>query len=147
MSETEDLKKATAESKFRQQMDSVSAYLDTLTLKIKETEKQHRISSLIYLGVWIAWVASSFAPDNIHYIFTMAFIFALIYDQTRFTRMMRAYSEFRGCIETLRLLGYLPPAAPDGEKKKRKLVSEFREMVKGWAIKKQKARDAVYAPA
>lgn len=147
MSETEDLKKATEESKFRQQMEAVSAYLDRMSATILETQKAHKISSAIYMVAWGLWIASSFAPDWTYHPATMLFIMALIYDQFRFVRMMRAYAEFRGCIETLRLLGYLPPQNEGGEKKKRKILSEFRDMVKSWATKKQKARDEVYAPA
>lgn len=147
MSEMDDLKMEAEASKVRAQFSQINEYLDGVILKINETEKRHKISSLIYLVVWLSWVASSFLPDNIHYVFTMAFIFALIHDQFCFTKMMRAYAQFRGAVDILRILGYVPPREEEGVKKKRKILSEFREMVKGWAIKKQKARDSLYQPA
>lgn len=147
MSEQEDLEKGVIESKARQVIESVSTYLDTLTAKIAETEQRHKWSSRLYMAAWLAWVIAAFLPDQIHYLFTMVFMMALIYDQFWFCRMMRAYGEFRGCVETLRLLGYIPPREAGGEKKKRRIVSEFVDVVKGWAITKKKAQDKVFAPA
>lgn len=147
MSETEDLKKATDESKHRQQMQAVSDYLDKISAEIDVKEKAHKISSVAYMIAWVCWMAAAFAPDWVHTIATTMFIVVLIYDQFRFSRLMSSYSELHGAIHTLRLLGYLPPRDEDGEKKKRRVVSEFVEMVKQWAITKQKAKETVYAPA
>lgn len=146
MSEMQDLKKEAERVKTQEQFDALSAYVDTLSATITYTSKRHRDSSLIYIATWIVWCLSSFLDNDVHYIFTMAFIFALIYDQFRFSRMMRAYGEFNGCIETLRLLGMIPPAKGDTERKKR-TWAEGLDIVKGWFVQKKKAQDTAYVPA
>jgi hypothetical protein len=148
MTEQEELKKGVLESKFRQQVEALGEYLDELTDAINLAQNKYRISSVIYLIVAVIWIVSGVVfDDSAHAWFTLAFIAVLIYDNFRFVELMKARSEFRGCIKTLEILGMIPPSKPDGEKKKRKILSEFRDMVKGWAIKKKEAQDKVFAPA
>ncbi len=146
MSETEDLKKGVEESRARQQFEAINNYLDTLSANIDETSRHHKWSSRLYMAAWLAWVIAAWLPDNLHYLFTMIFLMTLIYDQFRFCRMMRAYGEFRGCIETLRLLGMIPPVGGDRERKKR-TWKEGLDIVKGWMTQKKKMQDTAYAPA
>lgn len=148
MTEKEQLEQGMLESKFRQQVKALGEYLDELTDAIDLAQKKYRVSSVIYLIVALVWIGSGVVfDDSVHEWFTLAYIAALIYDHFRFTKLMKAHSEFRGCIKTLEILGMIPPSKPDGEKKKRKILSEFRDMVKGWAIKKKEAQDKVFAPA
>ena len=137
MSETEDLKREAERVRIQEQFDAISAYITRLNAKIEETSQHHKWSSRLYIAAWLAWVVAAWLPDNLHYLFTMIFLMTLIYDQFRFCRLMRAYGEFRGCIETLRLLGMIPPADGESERKKR-TWKEGLEIVKGWMTQKKK---------
>lgn len=146
MSEMDDLKRETEASKVRATYAELQKYLDEVILEIEAAQKKYRVSSIIYLIAWALWVASSFAPEVLHTLATTLFIFALIYDQFRLARKIDAQAEFRGAMRILRILGYVPPRDEPGVKNKKKVLSQFREMVMDWATKKQKARDAVYQP-
>lgn len=148
MTEEEELKANAAKAKSMQTVKEVGVYLDRLSSKIIESDKRKKHSMIIYGIAWLAWVASGFFTDTAgEYWFLMMFVFALIYDQFRFAQCRRAYGEFIGAIAILQLLGMIPPDKPDGEKKKREIVSEFFGMVKGWATKKKEVQEKVFAPA
>lgn len=147
MSETDDLKKGAEDSKIRQTYQAINDYMDSLMEKITEAKKKRKVSSVIYHIAWLVWMVTLFFSDTVTYYGLLLFTFALMYDSFRFTKETNAYSEFLGAIKILEILGYIPPRPPNGEKKKRKIFSEFRDMVKGWAIKKKEAQDKVFAPA
>lgn len=148
MSEEEELKANAARAKSVQTVKEVSTYLDNLSATIDLASRRHRDSSIIYGVAWIAWVAGGFFTDmDGRYLLVMIFMFAMIYDQYRFQQLRRAYGEFFGAIKILQILGMIPPDREDGETKKREYVSEFFDMVKGWATKKKEAQEKVFQPA
>lgn len=147
MTEMEELENNAKLSKWKQTVGEASAYLDRLTDAIDVARRQHNWSFGIYIVVWLSWVAAGFWSPEIDHAMETVFLFALIYDGFRFARLQAATAEFLGAIRMLKILGMIPPDRDEGEKKKRRTMSEFFDMVKGWAIKKQKAQEEVYAPA
>ncbi len=146
MSEMDDLKLEAEASRVRAQYEAINTYMDTLTTAINAAENKYRISKVIYTIMCLVWMGTIFLPNEVTYLGLLGFMFALMYDGYCFTKLMCAYREFRGAIEILRILGFIPPRPPEGEKK-RKLWSEFTDMVKGWATNKKAAQDKVFAPA
>lgn len=147
MSETENLKKGVMESKARQQVDAVSAYLDTLTKRIDESEKRETDAWRIYFIVWLAWMIIGFTGNAIaEEGFQTLFFLALIYSFIRTTNAQKAYSEFFGAIEILRILGMIPPRSGGKDRKRVRFWEEGASIVKGWFEKKEKAQKEVYAP-
>lgn len=147
MSEIEDLQKSVNESKARQQVEALSVYLDKLCDAIDLARNRHRSSSIIYGITWFIWVISGFFSGIWNQLFETLFIFALVYDALRFSQRMKAHGEFTGCIETLRILGMIPPTDQSGHSNKRHFWSEGIAMVKGWATKKKKVQEEIYQPA
>lgn len=147
MTESEQLKKNTDEQKAKQVVDELGAYLDLLGYNLKRSIKRHMVSSVIYLIAWMGWILGGFFFWG-NWIFTPIFIVALINDQVCFAMMQKAQGEFRGCIETLRILGYIDPNAGKGESSKEKGVWEKgAEIVRGWMTKKEKSQSEVFKTA
>lgn len=148
MTESDELKKNIEQEKLKQMVDRMSLYLDELSETIQEAKRLHDKSKIIYLIAWLAWVASSILSREFYQIFTLIFIFALIYDQFRYSQMMGAVKEFRGAVKTLEILGYIRPREDDGETStKKRFWEKGADLVKSWTAKKKKVQDKVFSPA
>jgi hypothetical protein len=146
MTEGEELKKNTEAQKTQQIVKEMSDYMDYLTYRIEVARRHKRNSSIMYLIVWFTWI---FAPIWLGHggLFTILFFFALVIDCTFTSLLAEAKAEFKGMINTLRILGYIS-SDHDGERSRKKRFWEKGvEMVKSWATKKKKLQDKVFAPA
>lgn len=149
MTETDDLKQKAAESKARQQVESVGAYLNSLSREIDSCIIREQDAWIIYMIAWGAWMIAGFITGNDGgQVMELIFFISLVYQSYRHTRTRRAFGEFAGAIKVLELLGMVPPRPPKGERESKKRVwSEGIDIVRGWAAKKQKAQEEAYAPA
>lgn len=144
MTESEELKKNTEHQKAMQQMQAISAYLDTLLEEIDRTSKRAADSNIIYLVVWLCWVAVGFFAQWADNMFQLFFVAALCYDFYRSIQRARAFAEFRGAVKILELLGMIPPRGERDESKS-KFWEEGVAIVKGWFTKKETAKKEAYA--
>lgn len=144
MTEEEELKKNTELQKIKQTYDEMNAYLDELTARILYTMRRDFEAWVIYIIVWMTWVAVGFFAPSLDQLFNMFFLFALVYQFYRTNERVSASAEFRGAIKTLRIMGMIPPRADPVQNKKHFWV-EGKELVKAWMNKKQKVQGEVYA--
>lgn len=150
MSEMENLKKAADEALRQQRFDALNAYIDELGVKIEAARLVARKASFIHIATCVGWVATAFTGIAwLHAVGWFAFLVTMLYSHLCDKAFTNAISEFEGMHNTLERLGLIEcKCGGKGRKRKRrKVLSEFREMVKGWAITKEKARKEAYAPA
>lgn len=144
ITEEEQLKKNTEHQKAMQQMQAISAYLDSLMTKIEETSKRAADANIIYVVVWVCWLVAGFFGRWADDMFQLFFVAALCYDFYRTILRARAYAEFRGAVKMLELLGMIPPPGERDEGKS-KFWEEGVAIVKGWFTKKEAAKKEAYA--
>lgn len=80
------------------------------------------------------------------YLLTPVFVFSLIYDAYRWALLQRAFGKFFGAVETLRILGFIPPRDGEDTRNKKPIFEEGVSMVKRWFTEKKEAQEKVYAP-
>ena len=157
MTETEELKANTVRSLVRQRLDAISEYIKEL---MDSCEHRRRwavrcdiLVNIAFLGnlALIAIVLTLDVPETVNDIASqllfMVFIVAMVREWKARKRWHVKEGEWNGAIHTLKLLGMLPDTPEPGvRKRKRRTFKEGVDMVKQWAITKQKARDTAYAP-
>ncbi len=148
MTETEQLKKNADDALVKQRYREVSAYLDVLLKRMEHCVKWSMISSLAYMGAWVAWVILDLAfPWGKGWWFII-WVAGLIWQQIWDVRLASVRGKLDGAFKVLELLGLVPPASEgDSRKKKKRFWEEARQIVKEWASKKKAAQDKAYAPA
>lgn len=153
MSEIEDLKKNTEDSLRRQRTDALIVHLTALGDAFEIALKKEKIGILYRLGGWAIWIGTSFLDSFLHsgdmfwtlgtIVYMISWMISMSYERNR----ALASARYMATIKVLEILGIIDPREPPGVKNKKKRIQALVDMVKGWAIKKQKAQDAVYAPA
>lgn len=144
MTESEELKKNTEIQRTEQIYKEMNEYLDDLTARILYTMKRDFEAWVIYIVVWLSWVAIGFFMPSLDQMFNLFFLFALVYQFYRTNERISASAEFRGAIKTLRIMGMIPPRADPVENKKH-FWEEGKELVRAWMTKKEKVRGEAYA--
>jgi hypothetical protein len=147
MSEMEQLKEETEKQFLIQRYTELNNYIDTLSADIDLCMKRNNDANLVYGVAWISWVAVGFFAKEFDYLFAMIFMMALIYSGYRHSKLARAFGKFFGAIKVLEIMGFMDKTDTRGKKKKRKILNEFADTVKGWFAQKKEAQDQVYAPA
>lgn len=150
MSEMEQLKKNADDALRKQRYDALNLYIGELSVTIDAALLKSRKASLIHMATCVGWIATIFTGVSwLHAVGWFAFLVTLLYSTYCDREFSKAIAEFDGMHNTLKLLGLITcECDKHGKKRKRKRVlNEMRDVVKGWAIKKKEAQDKVFAPA
>lgn len=149
MTEHEELKKNADESFLKQRNTELNAYMDLLHDNIGLALKKTKESLVILMVVWVALMASSFSGIGfLHTIVFVSYILAFAHVIYRDRKAVQAVTELKGALKILRILGLIDYDWDSlGSRRKRRTLMELVDVVKGWAVKKQKAQEEVYAPA
>lgn len=153
MSELDELQKNTLESWKQARMQDLIAHLQVLSDNIDKAMKREKKAGIIYFCSWLVWMGGNLLDawlktDKLF--FTLGwfvFLFGLLYHNHVERALNRSFGEYLSAIKVLEILGVIDPINRPGVKNKKKRLTAFIEMVKQWAIKKQKAKEEVYQPA
>lgn len=149
MTEHEELKKNAEMSRLKQRDKELNDYMDLLHTNIQRELKKTRDSLGILLGAWAAMIVSDFVGNGyIQLGFFFIYLCALAWMLYRDRKAVQAVSELKGALKILRILGLIDYDWDSlGSRRKRKTLMDLVEVVKSWAVKKQKAQEEVYSPA
>lgn len=150
--ESEQFEKAAHAQLVQQKTDKLLAYMDKLIAEMDQAYALHRRDGLICFFMFLTYFTVILAKvvmpgvwmDVTKSVAEAVFWFTLGWSWIYVTpRFIGCLDEFRGCVKTLRILGYIDERE-DGD-----TIKKYKEswMAKLWEVMKQKARSDAYQAA
>lgn len=149
MTETEQLQENARKSLVESRYKELNEYMDSLHIRMEAHFKEMKQTLYLMVATWIVWMAVGFLDNLPLHLAAFSLYFAsFLFMQWRERKMQKTAGELRGALKVMRILGMIDFDWDSiGSKKKRKILSEYADMVKGWFTEKKKAQDKVYSPA
>lgn len=144
MTESEEMKNTSDDSRAVQQIEDISKYLDVLIIRMDSYMKRGRSADIIYFLAWITWVIGGVLIPESDKALMLMWVFSLMYQSFWSTKLHGVFKEFDGALKILEILGMVPPKG-HRETRKRSAWARGAELVKEWTEKKQKVQKEAYA--
>lgn len=148
MTEDQQLKE-NAEKQYREQrLAELDAYMTKLANRCHEAFKKSLWSGLYVLVAFIVMIGLSFVNDIIGTVAMVIYFGILAYSIYTDRVVAKCMGELEGAARVLKILGLSDIDWDElGKTRRRRVWSSMVDTVKGWSIKKQKAREEAYKPA
>ena len=153
MTELEQLQHGVDESVRQQRLKELLALLTKLGDDVEKALKENRGASIVWLLGWTICVGTDFIDSYLHTgdtfwkVGVIVYVVGLTVSGYYERRLAKAFSAYLAAVQVLEVLGIIDARTPPGVKNKKKRVQALIELVKSWAVQKQKAQEEMYQPA
>lgn len=157
MSEMQQLKENADRALVQQKLNAIAEYMLDLSKsclhRLEWSIRCDKLEAFAFLGYFVILLTSVWLDTSREFhrtVMDLAFfvvMIAIIRSWNANKLWREKEGEYTGATNILRMLGMLPDVPPPGERKKRKVISEFFGTMKAWATEKAAQMKKGYAPA